>query len=66
MNLYMDAPASTFLLDSQSQTREDTGILKSCALCSKTLDPTKVVALCDDCLKVADCCVGLERVSETE
>ncbi len=38
--------------------------LRSCALCSKGLDSTKQVDLCDDCLKFADCCVGLERISE--
>jgi len=54
------------LLDSQSQIRKDKGSMRLCALCSKSLDLDKVVALCDDCLKIADCCVGLEKVSETE
>jgi hypothetical protein len=66
VNLYMDGVAFSCLMDPQSLTREDAGNLRSCALCSKNLDPAKVVALCDDCLKIADCCVGLERVSETE
>jgi hypothetical protein len=38
--------------------------LRSCALCSKRLDPGKQVGICDDCIKFADCCVGLERISE--
>lgn len=66
VNLYMDGVACTSLMDPQSLTHEGTENIRSCALCSKKLDPANVVALCDDCLKIADCCVGLERVSETE
>ncbi len=66
MNLYMDGIACTCLMDPQSLAREDTGNLRTCALCFKSLDRSKVVALCDDCLRIADCCVGLERVSETD
>jgi hypothetical protein len=62
----MDGVTCTCLMDPQSSTCEDTGNLRRCALCSKSLDSVNVVALCDDCLKIADCCVGLERVSETE
>ena len=37
---------------------------KRCALCETTLPKENAISICEKCLKNADCCVGLERLSE--
>ena len=37
---------------------------KRCALCETTLPKESTISICENCLKNADCCVGLERLSE--
>ena len=37
---------------------------KKCALCEKMLPSGSEINICEGCLKNADCCVGLERLSE--
>ena len=35
---------------------------KICALCAIALPKESHVSICNDCLKCADCCVGLEKL----
>ena len=35
---------------------------KKCALCNENLSNQSSINLCKDCLKCADCCVGLEKI----
>ena len=37
---------------------------KRCALCETTLPKENAISICENCLKNADCCVGLERLSK--
>ena len=37
---------------------------KECALCGITLPVGSEVSICDECMKCADCCVGLEKMKE--
>ena len=37
---------------------------KRCALCETPLPKESAISICENCLKNADCCVGLERLSE--
>jgi hypothetical protein len=34
---------------------------KECALCGTTLPVGVQVSLCPECMKCADCCVGIEK-----
>lgn len=35
---------------------------KICALCLEQLPERSKVSICDECMKCADCCVGLEKL----
>ena len=35
---------------------------KKCALCDNSLQGESLTSLCNDCLKNADCCTGLEKI----
>jgi len=37
---------------------------KKCALCEDRLPATSSLNICDNCLKNADCCVGLEKLRD--
>ena len=37
---------------------------KKCALCGLILQPNCPVNLCTECVKCADCCIGLEDIKE--
>jgi hypothetical protein len=37
---------------------------KECALCGTTLPAGVQVSLCPECMKCADCCVGLEKLRD--
>ena len=37
---------------------------KECALCGTTLPIGAEVSLCNECMKCADCCVGLEKLRD--
>lgn len=37
---------------------------KICALCEADLDINSHVKLCNECLKCADCCIGLEKLEK--
>jgi hypothetical protein len=37
---------------------------KECALCATTLPVESEISICNDCIKCADCCVGLEKLKE--
>ncbi len=37
---------------------------KECALCGTTLPVGSEVSICNECMKCADCCVGLEKLKE--
>jgi hypothetical protein len=36
----------------------------SCALCGAMLPQNNNISICSDCIKIADCCTGLEKLSE--
>ena len=36
----------------------------SCALCGTRLPQNNNISICSDCIKIADCCTGLEKLSE--
>ncbi len=38
---------------------------KNCALCDSNLPLNSSISLCNDCLKCADCCIGLEKMDST-
>ncbi len=35
---------------------------KECALCNERLPSKSSISICNDCLKCADCCTGLEKI----
>ncbi|HEY9387178.1 MAG TPA: hypothetical protein VIP70_09060 [Nitrososphaeraceae archaeon] len=35
-----------------------------CALCGNILPNNNQLSICPECLKIADCCVGLESLSK--
>ena len=37
---------------------------RKCALCEITLPTESAINICENCLKNADCCVGLENLRE--
>ena len=37
---------------------------RQCALCEKNLSPANQLNICSECIKLADCCIGLERLEE--
>jgi hypothetical protein len=37
-------------------------VVKKCPLCGLLIQPESELNLCSDCLRNADCCVGLERI----
>ncbi len=37
---------------------------KKCALCEGTLPTESPVNICENCIKSADCCVGLENLRD--
>lgn len=37
---------------------------RKCALCEIALPPESAINICENCLKNADCCVGLENLRE--
>ncbi|HEV8406222.1 MAG TPA: hypothetical protein VGQ13_10015 [Nitrososphaera sp.] len=37
---------------------------KECALCGTSLPVGSEVSICIECMKCADCCVGLEKMKE--
>lgn len=37
---------------------------KECALCGTTLPVRSAVSICGECMKCADCCVGLESLRD--
>jgi hypothetical protein len=37
---------------------------KKCALCEDALPTESSINICEDCLKNADCCVGLEKLRD--
>ncbi len=37
---------------------------KECPLCGFSLPTTNELSLCPECIKSADCCVGLEKIRE--
>ena len=37
---------------------------RSCALCGSLLAQNSNISICSECIKVADCCNGLEDLSE--
>ena len=39
-------------------------VSKECALCGTTLPEGAEVSLCNECMKCADCCVGLESLRD--
>jgi len=43
---------------------EQTQSIKECALCGAALPVKSEISLCDECIKCADCCVGLEKLKE--
>jgi hypothetical protein len=38
--------------------------VRSCALCGSMLPQNSNISICCECIKVADCCNGLEDLSE--
>ncbi|MEO9319334.1 MAG: hypothetical protein ABI361_01545 [Nitrososphaera sp.] len=41
---------------------KNSSVAKECALCGTMLAPGSDVSICRECLKCADCCVGLEKL----
>jgi hypothetical protein len=39
-----------------------TKTIRSCALCGSSLPPESSISICSECIKVADCCNGLEEL----
>jgi hypothetical protein len=39
-------------------------VKKICALCESELDNNSKLSICRKCLGYADCCIGLEKVSD--
>jgi hypothetical protein len=37
---------------------------KKCALCECSLPENNELNICGECVKSADCCIGLEKISE--
>lgn len=37
---------------------------KKCALCEDTLPIESAINICENCIKSADCCVGLENLRD--
>ncbi len=37
---------------------------KKCALCENTLPLKNSINICENCIKSADCCVGLENLRD--
>jgi len=37
---------------------------RECALCGTHLPPGTVISICNECIKTADCCVGLEKLKD--
>ena len=37
---------------------------RQCALCEEKLSPASQLNICSECIKLADCCIGLERLEE--
>jgi hypothetical protein len=37
---------------------------RSCALCDSSLPQGSCISICGECIKVADCCTGLEDLSD--
>jgi len=37
---------------------------RNCALCDSLLPQGSSISICGECIKVADCCTGLEDLSE--
>jgi hypothetical protein len=37
---------------------------KKCALCECSLPESNGLNICGECIKSADCCIGLEKISE--
>jgi hypothetical protein len=37
---------------------------KKCALCECSLPENNELNICGECIKSADCCIGLEKISE--
>lgn len=52
------APADLDYLKQAEQAR------KECALCGTTLPVGSEVSICNECMKCADCCVGLEKLHD--
>ncbi|MEW5840135.1 hypothetical protein [Nitrososphaera sp.] len=51
----------------QSSKADNSGsasVRKECALCGTTLPLGSEVRLCGECMKCADCCVGLEKLRD--
>lgn len=50
----------------QDQIMRDTTMrtTKSCALCDSLLPQESSISICGECIKVADCCNGLEDLSD--
>jgi hypothetical protein len=38
--------------------------IKQCALCETALPMESEINICNECIKCADCCVGLEKLKE--
>ena len=55
------------MMDVMSKKRvpSETSITKrQCALCEKNLSPATQLNICSECIKLADCCIGLEKLEE--
>ena len=37
---------------------------RQCVLCEKKLSPDGQLKICSECIKLADCCIGLEKLEE--
>jgi len=44
--------------------KDEKTMLKKCPLCGLSLPTINELSLCPECIKSADCCVGLEKILE--
>jgi len=42
----------------------DESTSRECPLCGESLQTDNELSLCSECIKSADCCVGLEKIRE--
>ncbi len=52
------------MLEYRLKNMRDPPTTRSCALCGSPLPQDNSISLCGECIKVADCCDGLEALSE--